>query len=307
MSHAPMSSVARVRQSLTGRAASATAIVIALAWTVPTAGLLVSSVRPKERITTSGWWSVAADPAPTLRNYDEVLFGTGGSGQLASYFVNSFAIAVPAMVFVVALSTLTAYALVWLRFPGRDWIFVGIFALQIVPLQMALVPLLSLFSEGATIGGVTVLPAVELRGAFQFTPVWLAHTIFGLPLGIFLMHNFVAQLPRTLIEAARADGAGHGTIFRAVVLPLITPALVSLAIFEFLWVWNDLLVALIFAGGNVDVAPLTVRLAEMAGTRGDEWHRLTAGAFVSMVVPLVVFFSLQRYFVRGLLAGSAKG
>ncbi|RNL85595.1 carbohydrate ABC transporter permease [Halostreptopolyspora alba] len=302
-----MSSVARVRRALTSRAASAAAIVIAIAWTVPTAGLLVSSVRPEERIMTSGWWSVLADPTLTLRNYEEVLFARDGSGQLASYFVNSFAIAVPSMVFVVVLSALTAYALVWLRFPGRDWLFVGVFALQIVPLQMALVPLLRLLSEGATIGGVEVLPAWELRGAFQFTPVWLAHTIFGLPLGIFLMHNFVAQLPRSLIEAARADGAGHGMIFRGIVLPLIAPALVSLALLEFLWVWNDLLVALIFAGGSVEVAPLTVRLAEMAGTRGGEWQRLTAGAFVSMVVPLLVFLSLQRYFARGLLAGSVKG
>ncbi|WP_046470442.1 carbohydrate ABC transporter permease [Allosalinactinospora lopnorensis] len=301
------SPVARVRRRLSGRTASAAAIVIAVVWTVPTAGLLVSSLRPEEQIKTTGWWSFFTDPTMTLRNYDEVLFGRPSSGQLASYFVNSFVIAVPTMVFVVTLAALAAYALAWTRFPGRDWLFVGIFALQIVPLQMSLVPLLRLFSEGVAIGGVEVMPPWDLQGAFQFTTVWLAHTVFGLPLGIFLMHNFVAQLPHSLVEAARADGAGHGVIFRRVVLPLIVPALVSLAIFQFLWVWNDLLVALIFAGGNVEVAPLTVRLAEMAGTRGDEWQRLTAGAFVSMIVPLIVFFSLQRYFVRGLLAGSMKG
>jgi alpha-glucoside transport system permease protein len=137
--------------------------------------------------------------------------------------------------------------------------------------------------------------------------VWFAHTCFALPLAVFLLHNFVSQLPKDLMEAARVDGATHPKIFRTIVLPLITPALAAFAIFQFLWVWNDLLVALIFAGGSSDVAPLTVRLAEMAGTRGNEWQRLTAGAFVSMVVPLIVFLSLQRYFVRGLLAGSVKG
>nr|WP_221308717.1 carbohydrate ABC transporter permease [Nocardiopsis mwathae] len=299
--------VQRVRRRLSGSGASAAAIVIAVLWTLPTAGLLISSLRPEEQIKTTGWWTFFAEPVLTLRNYDDVLFGGTSQRQLASYFVNSFVIALPTMVFVVVLAALTAYALAWMNFPGRDWIFIGIFALQIVPLQMSLVPLLSLFSDGVTIGTTQVLPPWDLPGAFQFTRVWVAHTIFGLPLGIFLMHNFITQLPKSLIEAARADGAGHGVIFRRIVLPLIVPALVSLSILQFLWGWNDLLVALIFAGGSVEVAPLTVRLAEMAGTRGEEWQRLTAGAFVSMVVPLIVFFSLQRYFVRGLLAGSMKG
>ncbi|GAB3210479.1 carbohydrate ABC transporter permease [Marinactinospora thermotolerans] len=301
------SSAARVRRRLSGRAASIAAIVIAVVWTLPTFGLFVSSFRPEQEIKTTGWWTFFTDPSLTLANYRDVLFGTASQGQLASYFVNSFVITLPSTVFVVALAALAAYALAWMNFPGRDWIFLGVFALQIVPLQMSLVPLLSFFSEGVSIGGVQVLPAWELEGAFQFTTVWVAHTIFGLPLGVFLLHNFIAQLPRSLFEAARVDGAGHGVIFRRVVTPLIVPALMSLAIFQFLWVWNDLLVALIFAGGGVETAPLTVRLAEMAGTRGNEWQRLTAGAFVSMIVPLLVFFSLQRYFVRGLLAGSVKG
>ncbi|WP_026125535.1 carbohydrate ABC transporter permease [Nocardiopsis gilva] len=301
------SAAARVRRRLSGTGASAAAIIIAVLWTLPTAGLLISSFRPEDQIKGTGWWTFFSDPSLTLRNYEEVLFGGTSTRQLASYFVNSFVIALPTMVFVVAIAALTAYALAWMNFPGRDWIFIGIFALQIVPLQMSLVPLLSLFSDGLTIGTTQVLPAWDLQGAFQFTRVWVAHTIFGLPLGVFLMHNFIVQLPKSLIEAARADGAGHGVIFRRVVLPLIVPALVSLSILQFLWGWNDLLVALIFAGGSVEVAPLTVRLAEMAGTRGEEWQRLTAGAFVSMVVPLIVFFSLQRYFVRGLLAGSMKG
>ncbi len=304
--HSRESAAARVRKRLTSTTASAIAIIIAVLWTLPTASLFLSSFRPELEIKTTGWWTMFSDPQLTLNNYREVLFSPG-QGQLASYFVNSFVITVPSTVFVVVLAALAAYALAWVNFPGRDWVFLGVFALQIVPLQMALVPLLRFFSQGVTIGGYQILPAWDLPGAFAFTNVWVAHTIFGLPLGIFLLHNFISQLPTTLFEAARVDGAGHGVLFRKVVLPLTVPALVSLAIFQFLWVWNDLLVALIFAGGDVSTAPLTVRLAELAGTRGNEWQRLTAGAFVSMVIPLLVFFTLQRYFVRGLLAGSVKG
>ncbi|KOX24353.1 sugar ABC transporter permease [Nocardiopsis sp. NRRL B-16309] len=292
---------------MSGTSAGLVAIVIAVVWTVPTAGLLVSSFRPAEQIRTTGWWTFFGSPEVTLDNYRDVLFGTSSDGQLATHFVNSFVITLPATVFVLVIAALAAYALSWIDFRGRDWIFLGIFALQIVPLQMSLVPLLSFFSQGVAIGETQILPAWELSGAMAFTNVWVAHTIFGLPLGIFLLHNFISQLPHTLFEAARVDGAGHGTIFLRIVLPLITPALVSLGIFQFLWVWNDLLVALIFTGGDNATAPLTVRLAELAGTRGEAWHRLTAGAFVSMVVPLVVFLLLQRYFVRGLLAGSVKG
>jgi alpha-glucoside transport system permease protein len=209
------------------------------------------------------------------------------------------------VLFPLAFASLAAYALAWIDFRGRDWVYIGIFALQIVPLQMALVPLLRLFSQGVTLGGAKVIPALSLEGTDAYPKVWIAHTCFALPLGIFLLHNFMNELPRDLMEAARVDGAGHAVIFRKIVLPLIVPALASFAIFQFLWVWNDLLVALIFA--NEQTAPLTVRLAQLAGTRGNEWQRLTSGAFVSMVIPLIVFLSLQRYFVRGLLAGSVKG
>ncbi|MBB6120729.1 carbohydrate ABC transporter permease [Nocardiopsis algeriensis] len=301
------SAAARVRRRLSGSTASLVALVIAVVWTVPTAGLFISSFRPAEQIRTSGWWTFFASPEVTLDNYRDVLFGSASDGRLASYFVNSFVITLPATVFVVGIAALAAYALAWTDFRGRDWLFLGVFALQIVPLQMSLVPLLRFFSQGVVIGGVQVLPAWELTGAMAFTNVWVAHTIFGLPLGIFLLHNFIAQLPKSLFEAARVDGAGHGRIFMRIVLPLIVPALVSLGIFQFLWVWNDLLVALIFTGNSAETAPLTVRLAELAGTRGEAWHRLTAGAFVSMIIPLLVFFLLQRYFVRGLLAGSVKG
>ncbi|WP_229403151.1 carbohydrate ABC transporter permease [Micromonospora okii] len=298
----------RVRTRLNSRTATVVSIIVALLWTVPTFGLLVSSFRPEDQIKTTGWWTFFSDPQFTVENYQEVLFGTSSSsGQLASYFINSLAITIPSVLFPLAFASLAAYALAWINFRGRDWMYIAIFALQIVPLQMALVPLLKFFSTGVTLGGVTLMPAWDLVDEQKFAQVWFAHTCFALPFAVFLLHNFISQLPKDLMEAARVDGATHPKIFRTIVLPLITPALAAFGIFQFLWVWNDLLVALIFAGGGNETAPLTVRLAEMAGSRGNEWQRLTAGAFVSMVVPLIVFLSLQRYFVRGLLAGSVKG
>ncbi|MFI2666814.1 carbohydrate ABC transporter permease [Micromonospora carbonacea] len=298
----------RVRKRLNSRTATLVSIVIALFWTIPTFGLFVSSFRPEDQIKTTGWWTFFTNPQFTLENYQEVLFGrSSSSGQLANYFVNSLAITIPSVLFPIAFASLAAYALAWINFRGRDWAYIAIFALQIVPLQMALVPLLRFFSTGVSLGGVTLMPAWDLVDEQKFVQVWFAHTCFALPFAVFLLHNFIAQLPKDLMEAARVDGATHPKIFRTIVLPLITPALAAFGIFQFLWVWNDLLVALIFAGGSSETAPLTVRLAEMAGTRGNEWQRLTAGAFVSIVVPLIVFLSLQRYFVRGLLAGSVKG
>ncbi|MER5453182.1 MULTISPECIES: carbohydrate ABC transporter permease [unclassified Micromonospora] len=298
----------RVRKRLNSRTATIVAIVIAVVWTIPTFGLFVSSFRPEPQLKTTGWWTFFRDPQFTLQNYQDVLFGqASGSGQLANYFVNSLVITLPSVLFPLAFAALAAYALAWINFRGRDWVYIGIFALQIVPLQMALVPLLSFFSRGVSIGGVTLMPAWNLDGAQNFAQVWFAHTCFALPFAVFLLHNFISQLPKDLMEAARVDGATHPRIFRTIVLPLVAPALAAFGIFQFLWVWNDLLVALIFAGGSDVTAPLTVRLAELAGTRGNEWQRLTAGAFVSIVVPLIVFLSLQRYFVRGLLAGSVKG
>ncbi|GAA2700304.1 carbohydrate ABC transporter permease [Micromonospora olivasterospora] len=298
----------RVRRRLNSRTATVVSVVIAVLWTIPTFGLFVSSFRPEDQIKTTGWWTFFSDPQFTLENYQDVLFGgSSSSGQLASYFINSLAITIPSVLFPLAFASLAAYALAWINFRGRDWLYIAIFALQIVPLQMALVPLLRFFSTGVSLGGVTLLPAWDLVDEQKFAQVWFAHTCFALPFAVFLLHNFIAQLPRDLMEAARVDGATHPKIFRTIVLPLITPALAAFGIFQFLWVWNDLLVALIFAGGGNETAPLTVRLAELAGTRGNEWQRLTAGAFVSIVVPLIVFLSLQRYFVRGLLAGSVKG
>ncbi|WP_433312264.1 carbohydrate ABC transporter permease [Micromonospora sp. CA-269861] len=304
----PSTTAGRVRRRLNSRTATLVSIVIAVVWTIPTFGLLVSSLRPEDEIKTTGWWTAFTNPQFTFENYEQVLFGrSASSGQLAGSFINSLAITIPSVLFPLAFASLAAYALAWINFRGRDWLYIAIFALQIVPLQMALVPLLKFFSTGVTLGGVTLMPAWDLVDEQKFAQVWFAHTCFALPFAVFLLHNFISQLPGDLMEAARVDGATHPKIFRTIVLPLITPALAAFGIFQFLWVWNDLLVALIFAGGSDETAPLTVRLAEMAGTRGNEWQRLTAGAFVSIVVPLIVFLSLQRFFVRGLLAGSVKG
>jgi len=302
----PPTMAGRVRRSLTSRTASALALLIATLWTLPTFGLFISSIRSKDSILSSGWWNWFIHPEFTLDNYKGVLTSSADV-NLSTFFVNSLVITIPSVLFPLAFGALAAYALSWMEWKGRDWVFVLIFALQIVPIQMALIPLLRLFSKGMELGGVTIIPALQLVGAQKFATVWIAHTAFGLPLCIFLFHNFMSELPRELMEAARVDGADHARIFRSVVLPLIVPALASFGIFQFLWVWNDLLVALIFAGGTPATAPLTVQLAEMAGSRGQDWQLLTAGAFVAIGVPIAVFLSLQRYFVRGLLAGGLKG
>lgn len=290
----------RTKKRLTSRGATIAALVIAVLWTVPTVGLFVTSIRPEVETQRSGWWQIFINPTVTLENYQEVLFGRE---SLLGPFFNSIAISIPATVFPLVIASLAAYAFAWMKFKGRDAIFVLVFALQIVPIQMALVPLLSLFSRGITLGDSVIYEG--LRNAGMFSQVWIAHTIFALPLAIFLLHNFISEIPSDVIEAARVDGASHGQIFFRIVLPLSMPAIASFAIFQFLWVWNDLLVALIFATGAS--APITRALAELAGEFGQNAELLPAGAFISILVPLVVFFALQRYFVRGLLAGSTKG
>jgi alpha-glucoside transport system permease protein len=250
---------------------------------------------------------VFVHPSFTFANYHEVLFsgaGLGVSDGLLPYFVNSLAITVPATLFPLAIASAAAYVLAWVKFKGSDALFFFIFALQVVPLQLALLPLLQLSSGGAHIGSVTIFPDLNLGNTY--VPLWTAHTMFALPLAIFLLHNFIAQIPRDLIEAGLVDGASHFRVFRTIVLPLAAPALASYAIFQFLWVWNDLLVALTFAGGS-GRAPITARLAQLTGSFGGRWQLLTAGAFIAIIVPMAVFFALQRYFVRGLLAGSVKG
>ena len=298
--------VEAVKVHLSSPWASFAAIVLAVLWTIPTFGLFVTSFRPSTEINTSGWWNFIQSPIFTFENYSRVLFeGSGATPPLSQYFLNTFAIVIPSTIIPITIAIFAAYSIAWFDFKGRNLLFFSIFALQVIPLQMSLIPLLQLFSGGLHIGTVTIIPSFGITGTF--IPIWLAHTMFGLPLAIFLLHNFIAQLPRELIEAARVDGADYFKLFRQIVLPLSIPAIASFAIFQFLWVWNDLLVALTFGGGKRDIAPLMVRLAEMTGTRGGDWELLTAGAFVSILVPVAVFFALQRYFVRGLLAGSVKG
>ena len=299
----PKSASQAAREALSSRGASVAAIVIALLWTLPTFGLFVSSFRPEADVRGNGWWNVFTDPDFTLDSYRAVLDESGGIG-LSSYFINTIAITIPSVLIPISLAVMAAYAFAWIDFKWRDTLFVAVFALQIVPIQVTMIPLLRLYVDPP--GNLMPLAGNDAPGGGFYT-VWISHTIFALPLAIFLLHNFMREIPSELVESARVDGAGHVQIFSRIMLPLMTPAIAAFGIFQFLWVWNDLLVALVFAGGSPDVSPLTVRLAALAGERGQDWHLLSAGAFVSLVVPLIVFLALQRYFVRGLLAGSVKG
>ncbi|WP_298744845.1 carbohydrate ABC transporter permease [uncultured Microbacterium sp.] len=297
---------AMARKRMTSRGATIAALVIAFVWTIPTFGLFVTSFRPGSETQSTGWWTVFVDPNFTLENYGLALTSGGTALTLGASFLNSLAITIPVVMFALAVAALIAYAFAWIDFKGRNFFFVFIFALQIVPLQMALVPLLSLFSRGLEINGVGIFPGFELRGIeHSFATVWIAHTIFAMPLAIFLLHNFISEIPHEVIEAARVDGAGHGQIFFRLILPLSAPALASFAVLEFIWVWNDLLVATIFAPSSS--LPLTQSLNSLSGTWGSQWFLQAAGTFISILVPLVVFFALQRFFVRGLLAGATKG
>jgi alpha-glucoside transport system permease protein len=265
-------------------------IGLTLAWIVPTAGLLVSSFRTLGDISSTGWWTALAPPFKfTLDNYSHVL----STSNLGSSFFNSLVITIPATVIPTTLAAFAAYAFSWMRFPGREWLFLALVGLLVVPLQVTFIPLLKLMT------------ALQLNGTFL--GLWLAHTGYGLPFAIYLLANFFRALPADLFESAEIDGAGTLTVFFRIVLPLSVPAIASLVIFQFLWVWNDLLVALIYVGSTPEVSPLTVTVAGLVNSLGQGYHLLTAAAFFSMIVPLVVFFSLQRYFVRGILAGSVKG
>ena len=297
---------AMAQKRLTSKGATIAAIAIAILWTIPTFGLLVTSFRPGADSQTTGWWTVFTNPDFTLGNYQAALTSGGTALTLGQSFLNSLAITIPVVFFALAVSSLLAFAFAWLDLKGKNIAFVAVFALHIVPLQMALVPLLSLFSRGLTINGVTIFPGFDLRGLeHSFATVWIAHTIFAMPLAIFLLHNFISEIPSEVIEAARVDGAGHGQIFFRMILPLAMPAIASFAIFQFLWVWNDLLVATIFAPSSS--LPLTQTLNSLSGSWGDRWYLQSAGTFISIIVPLIVFFALQRFFVRGLLAGATKG
>ena len=365
----------------------ATVLFLVVIWTIPTAGLFISSIRDKDQLSVSGWWTAlstseqqlitrANDPskqiqvgdkfviqgnlfegAPgavtffgfssleptaftagsvavfrneqtlqvmengdyelssptewkgsrgqrifysaevpprfTLDNYREVL-GTEGLGKS---FLNSLTVTIPATIIPILVAAFAAYALAWMRFPGRALLVAAVVGLLVVPLQMSLIPLLKSYNLIGEFFGV---------GSKTYVGIWLAHTGFGLPLAIYLLRNYIAGLPREIIESARVDGASDFDIFRKIVLPLSFPALASFAIFQFLWVWNDLLIAMVFLGNNADQLVLTGQLRELLGSRGGNWEILTASSFITIIVPLCVFFSLQRFLVRGLLAGSVK-
>jgi alpha-glucoside transport system permease protein len=261
---------------------------IALIWLVPTVGLALTSFRKPPAIASSGWWHSLTQWDWTLHNYDSVITATG----MGRAWVNSVIITVPATLLPLTLGALAAFGFAWVPFPFRDTLFLLIVALMIVPIQTSLVPLLKLFANNGHLNN-------------HYYGIWLAHTAFGLPLAVFLLRNFFVTLPKDLIEAARIDGASNLAIFRRIVVPLSVPALASFAIFQFLWVWNDLLMALIFVSDPAK-QPMTVRIPYLLSTYGQEYNLLAAAAFLLMALPLVVFFSLQRYFVQGLLAGSVK-
>ena len=294
--------VTAVRKAFSGSLASVAAVLIGVIWTIPTFGLFVNSFRSREAAATTGWWEFFVHPSFSLSGYNEVLTGQGG---LAIPLVNSLAITIPATIIPIFVASMAGYALAWMRFKGSDAIFFGIFALQVVPLQMALVPLQQYYVHGLQIFGITVLPSPGINGTIA--QIWLTHTMFSMPLAIFLIHNFIAQLPSSIMEAARVDGASHLRIFRSIVLPLSMPAIASFGIFQFLWVWNDLLVAKTFGGTSPDMQPVTARMQSLVGSYGAHLDLLAPAGFLTIIIPLIVFLSLQRYFVRGLLAGSVKG
>jgi alpha-glucoside transport system permease protein len=262
-------------------------LVIAVGWLVPTIGLAFASLRTVNDNNATGWWKVFTAPSQlTISNYSKIL----SNADIVQSFVNTVLITVPATLLVVVISSLAAYAFAWMEFPARDWIFLIVVGLLVVPVQVALIPVAGIYN---TLGIFGTIPCVILF-----------HVAFGLPFAVFLLRNFFAGIPRDLLEAARMDGASEWRIFRRVIMPLGLPAIASLTIFQFLWVWNDLLVALVFAGP--ESKPLTVMLRDQTRQFGSSIDILAPGAFLSLIVPLAVFFAFQRYFVQGVLAGSVK-
>ncbi|WP_210580171.1 carbohydrate ABC transporter permease [Streptomyces sp. GESEQ-4] len=277
----------RLAEGVSGGAVRVFLIVVGLFWLVPTIGLLLSSLRPPEEMTISGWWDVFTKPSQlTIESYDKLL----QNDDITESLVNTLLITVPATLLVVIIGALAGYAFAWMEFPGRDWWFLGVVGLLVVPVQVALIPVAELFGKIGLFGNIM--------------GVVLFHTGFGLPFAVFLLRNFFAEIPKELLEAARLDGAGELRLFARVVLPLGGPAIASLGIFQFLWVWNDMLIALVFS--DTDSQPITVALQTQMRAFADNVDILAPGAFISMVIPLVVFFAFQRQFVSGVMAGAVK-
>ncbi len=268
-------------------------VALLVVWILPSLGLLVTSIRTAADTSQSGWWTIFSDPFDfdqySPANYKKVLFDRG----MGRAFINSVIVTVPSVIIPLVIASLAAFAFAKMRVQGKRWLLPLFVGLLVVPPQMAFIPALRIFN------------AIGLTG--RYPAVWLAHTAFALPLMVYLIHNFMSEIPVSVIDSAFIDGASTFRVFYSIVLPLSFAAIASLSIFQFIWVWNNLLLALIFLGGASNVAPMTVRIASLVGVRGEGWEVLTAAAFVSLVLPMIVFFSLQRYFVRGLLAGSVKG
>ncbi|MCS0602563.1 carbohydrate ABC transporter permease [Streptomyces sp. LP11] len=286
---------ARARESLGARIAGRLGgglvrvflILVGLFWLVPTIGLLISSLRAPEDMSASGWWTALTKPSQlTVDSYQKLL----ENGDITHSLLNTVLITVPATVLVVVIGALAGYAFAWMEFPGRDWWFLGVVSLLVVPVQVALIPIAELFGKIGLFGSIL--------------GVILFHTGFGLPFAVFLLRNFFAEIPRELLEAARLDGAGELRLFARVVMPLGGPAIASLGIFQFLWVWNDMLVALVFTKSGTQ--PITVALQTQVRQFGNNIDVLAPGAFLSMVIPLAVFFAFQRQFVSGVMAGAVK-
>jgi len=281
--------VSRLRKAIARFPLHFIIIGIALLWMTPAFGLLTSSFRDSAAVANSGWWTAFQLPFDfTLENYQEVLT----RNQMGPSFVNSLIISIPGTVIPILVAGYAAFAFAWMKFPGRNALFIFVVALLVVPVQMTLIPVLRLLTN--------------LQIAGSFPAIWLAHTAYGLPFAIFLLRNFFGAIPRELLESAYLDGASNLRVFFRLILPLSVPALASLAIFQFLWVWNDLLVALVILQDPAK-APMTVTITNLVSSYGTQWQLLTSAAFISMMLPLVIFFTLQRYFVQGILAGSVKG
>jgi alpha-glucoside transport system permease protein len=267
-------------------------VLVCLGWFVPTLGLAITAFRDQDDATRSGWWTIFTSPANftrlTVQNFSDLFDRT----DMGSAFVNSLAITLPATIIPILIAAFAAYAFSFMQFPGRDFLLILIVGLLVVPTQVALVPLLQIYGQ------------LNLNGTFF--AIWMAHIGFGMPLAVYIIRNYMATLPKEVIESAKIDGASHFQTFWRLILPMSTPVLASFAIFQFLWVWNDLLNALVFIGSGEN-KPLTIALTQLLGAQGQGWQLLTAGALLTMIVPIVVFLSLQRYFVRGLTAGSVKG